>query len=77
MLLNVVMCRIKLKRIAITQEHSFESTFLRQKGSVVVVVASGGGGGIILTKGFNMTDWEKVFFFTNFENLGKKSDCNT
>lgn len=54
------MCRIKLKRIAITQEHSFESTFLRQKGSVVVV-ASGGGGGIILTKGFNMTDWEKVF----------------
>lgn len=60
MVLNIVMCRIKLKRIAITQEHSFESTFLRQKGSVVVV-ASGGGGGIILTKGFNMTDWEKVF----------------
>lgn len=60
MVLNIVMCRIKLKRIAITQEHSFESTFLRQKGSVVVV-ASGGGGGIILTKGFNMIDWEKVF----------------
>lgn len=60
MVLNIVMCRIKLKRIAITQEHSFESTFLRKKGSVVVV-ASGGGGGIILTKGFNMTDWEKVF----------------
>lgn len=59
-MVNIVMCRIKLKRIAITQEHSFESTFLRQKGSVVVV-ASGGGGGIILTKGFNMTDWEKVF----------------
>lgn len=76
MVLNIVMCRIKLKRIAITQEHSFESTFLRQKGSVVVVVDSGGGGGIILTKGFNMTDWEKVFF-TNFENLGKKSDCNS
>lgn len=61
MVLNIVMYRIKLKGIAITQEHSFESTFLRQKGSVVVVVASGGGGGIILTKGFNMTDWEKDF----------------
>lgn len=62
MVLNIVMCRIKLKRIAITQEHSFESTFLRQKGSVVVVASGGGGGGgIILTKGFNMTDWEKVF----------------
>lgn len=70
MVLNIVMCRIKLKRIAITQEHSFESTFLRQKGSVVVVVASGGGGGLQhdrLGKGF----------FTNFENLGKKSDCNS
>lgn len=77
MILNIVMCRIKLKRIAITQEHSFESTFLRQKGSVVVVVASGDGGGIILTKGFNMTDWEEVFFFTNFENLRKWSDCNS
>lgn len=59
MVLNIVMYRITLKGIAITQEHSFESTFLRQKGSVVVVVASGGG--IILTKAFNMTDWEKDF----------------
>lgn len=49
----------KVKKNSNHQEHSFESTFLRQKGSVVV--ASGGGGGIILTKGFNMTDWEKVF----------------
>lgn len=69
MVLYIVMCRIKLKRIAITQEHSFESTFLRQKGSVVVVVVASGGGGIILTKDFNMTDWEKVFL--QIENLGK------
>lgn len=47
------MCRIKLKRIGITQEPQF-GTIPRQKCFVVVVV--------ILTKDCNMKDWERYIY---------------
>jgi hypothetical protein len=51
MVLNIVVCRIKLKRIRITQEHSVQY-YLRQKGVLL----------LLLFLDCTMKDWEKYIY---------------
>lgn len=55
MVLNIVMCRIKLKRIGITQEQSKHSVRCYPETEGVLLV-------VILTKDYNMKDWEKYIY---------------